>query len=70
MGVSIVMGDPPNGWFTMEDSRKTDDDWGYLYDLGHLQMKINHGHIMAISHFMIPSNVPAEDDLGLERSPP
>ena len=28
------MGVPQNGWFTRENPIKTDDSWGYPYDLG------------------------------------
>ena len=31
MGVSIVMGVPPNGWFIRDNPIKMDDDWGYPY---------------------------------------
>ena len=31
MGVSIVMGDPQNGWFTMENPNLTLMTWGYPY---------------------------------------
>ena len=45
MGVSIVMGVavPQNGWFLSENLMKMDDDWGYPYDLGNLQMAIYFG---------------------------
>ena len=32
------MGDLQNEWFVVEDTIQMDDDWGYPYDSGNLQM--------------------------------